>query len=787
MPALTRRQSTAPQNEVSAPQSAVDTAANVDNSILQEQLRNQAMDGVVTQVVGVLPESSRTKGEPHVRAVLNELAMAGIGSRTQAAYILATADHESGFGNPRFSRSEPLVEERNNISQRSNGSFSGTDHVKGKRISGDSLEQAETNYWDSAYGGRLGNERGTTDAKNYRGRGYVQLTGEDNYEKMTQSLNAEGFVYTHGGVTYGGPEGQPIDLLTNFEHVNLVPALAARVMVKGMMEGTFTGKALGSEVNGSETDFYNARAVVNGDKEENGSRISTKAWKYVTALGQWDKVVSLTKGRTTSAGGTAVTPGAAQDTGPISALIAGPMLRRGAKGDRVRELQRLLNLHGANMTVDGDFGRATQRALTRFQRQRGIEVDGVAGPETFQILSGGADSADKCVYTSSDATVTTVEELNQALGGGLDADEDMLKDAKAAVTGRPMLRLGSKGHRVEALQELLSAAGFPVGMDGDFGNVTRRAVLAFQTAQGLSADGRVGRDTATRLRDVASTAQATAHTSGGTPAVDTTPVNTAPIVADTNNTTTAPVTDQVLGGGGQGVTPSANPTVAERGELAARAARQMYAEGLETHGTGSWETQGSNWGPLIEELKESNNSANGAWAQGLPWCGMFVGHQYNQVGIREEIMNKLVFWSGLRLHAFFTEGKYVGQTNEGPDSWWQPHQTVDLRNEGNEANRKSMVDSFAPQAGDVVLFRNALDHVAVVSSYDASTGALNLMEGNRSNKVQASVYYPARDTSVAFFGRFNASDFDPAAQVDASVTQSADPRVTHTNASGGTR
>ncbi|MFT5583892.1 MAG: peptidoglycan hydrolase-like protein with peptidoglycan-binding domain/predicted chitinase, partial [Cognaticolwellia sp.] len=758
------------------------------------QLRTQAMDGVVVQVVDVLPESSRTNGEPHVRAVLNELAMAGIGSRTQAAYILATADHESGFGNPRFSRSEPLVEERNNISQGSNGSFSGTDHVKDRRISGDSLEDAETNYWDSAYGGRLGNERGTTDAKDYRGRGYVQLTGEENYDRMTTALNAEGFVYTHEGVTYGGPEGQPIDLLTNFEHVNLVPALAARVMVKGMMEGSFTGKALDSEVNGSESDFYNARAVVNGDKEENGSRIATKAWKYVTALGQWDKVISLTKGRSASGDGStwAPTPGAAQDTGPISALIDGPLLRRGANGDRVRELQRLLNLHGAKVTVDGDFGRGTQRALTRFQRQRGLEVDGMAGPEVFQVLSGGADSADTCAHTSTDATVTTVEELSQALGGGLDADEDMLKDAKAAVSGRPILRQGSKGHRVEALQELLSAAGFPVGMDGDYGAVTRRAVLAFQTAQGLSADGRVGRDTAARLKEVATTAQATAHTSGGAQA-DTAPAVAAPIVAETASTSTngpvstAPVTDEVLGGGGQGISPSANPTVAERGELAARAARQMYAEGVEAHGTGSWETQGSNWGPLIEELKESNNADSGSWAQGLPWCGMFVGHQYSKVGIREEIMDHLVFWSGLRLHSFFTEGKYVGQTNEGPDSWWQQHQTVDLRNESSESNRKAMVDGFAPQAGDVVLFRNALDHVAVVSSYDASTGALNLMEGNRSNKVQASVYYPDRDTSVAFFGRFNESDFDPAAQVDASVSQSADPRVTHTNASGAVR
>jgi len=47
----------------------------------------------------------------------------------------------------------------------------------------------------------------------------------------------------------------------------------------------------------------------------------------------------------------------------------------------------------AGIKVDGDFGRSTQRALIRFQRQRGIEVDGVAGPEVFQILSGGAEKS----------------------------------------------------------------------------------------------------------------------------------------------------------------------------------------------------------------------------------------------------------------------------------------------------------------------------------------------------------------------------------------------------------
>lgn len=767
MPAQTRRRNPAATTIASgARDEAVEAAANVDNSVLQEQLRDQALETVTSDVVAVLPSSSQEKGRPHVKSVLNELSLSGIASKTQAAYILATADHESGFGNPRFSRSEPLVEERNNIRENSNGTWTGTDHVKGRRISGSSLEEAETNYWDSAYGGRLGNERGTTDAKNYRGRGYVQLTGEDNYRNMSNALNAEGFSYTHEGVTYGGPEGQPIDLLSNYEHVNLVPALAARVMVKGMMEGSFTGKALGSEVNESETDFYNARAVVNGDKEENGRLIQTKAWKYVNALGQWDKVIQLTKVRTQTAG-------AAQDTGPISALIEGPMLRRGANGERVKELQRLLNLHGADLKVDGDFGRGTQRALMRYQRKVGIEVDGVAGPEVFQSLSGGADSAAYCEVTSDSAMVETVEDLNKALGGGLAASEDFLADAKAAVTGRPILRKGAKGTRVEALQRLLSAAGFTVGVDGDFGNITYRAVLAFQLANGLSADGRVGKATAAKLHEVADTSTATAHTSGNTAA------EVAIETGGDDNSTYTPGTTPI--------TTSPDASVDARGEAAAKAARLMYTEGVQVHGSGSWETQGSNWGPMIEQLKESNNADSGSWAQGLAWCGMFVGHQYSQVGIRDEIMDKLVFWSGLRLHAFFTEGKYIGGSDEGPDQWWQPHHNVDLRGESSESKRKEMIDGFAPQAGDVVLFRQALDHVAIVSDYDANTGALSIMEGNRSNRVQATVYYPARDTSIAFFGRFNASDFEPQQGIDADLASAQDVQVTHTAASGGIR
>lgn len=56
-----------------------------------------------------------------------------------------------------------------------------------------------------------------------------------------------------------------------------------------------------------------------------------------------------------------------------------------------------------------------------------------------------------------------------------------------------ILHRGSRGDFVAELQDNLNALGFgPVNVDGDFGYATERAVKAFQTANGLKADGWAG-------------------------------------------------------------------------------------------------------------------------------------------------------------------------------------------------------------------------------------------------------------------------------------------------------
>jgi lysozyme len=67
-----------------------------------------------------------------------------------------------------------------------------------------------------------------------------------------------------------------------------------------------------------------------------------------------------------------------------------PLLKKGAKGNAVARLQRALSAAGYAVAADGDFGPATDRAVRAFQAAKGLGVDGIVGPATWQALGGGA-------------------------------------------------------------------------------------------------------------------------------------------------------------------------------------------------------------------------------------------------------------------------------------------------------------------------------------------------------------------------------------------------------------
>ena len=97
-------------------------------------------------------------------------------------------------------------------------------------------------------------------------------------------------------ISHGGEGNAAIDLEANPTHVNLVPELAARVLVTGMNDGSFTTRAMEQYINEQQTDFTNARRVVNGDVEENGASIAAIATRYQGGLGAWDTVFQGVEG-----------------------------------------------------------------------------------------------------------------------------------------------------------------------------------------------------------------------------------------------------------------------------------------------------------------------------------------------------------------------------------------------------------------------------------------------------------------------------------------------------------
>ena len=61
--------------------------------------------------------------------------------------------------------------------------------------------------------------------------------------------------------------------------------------------------------------------------------------------------------------------------------------------------------------------------------------------------------------------------------------------------GMAVLRLGARGPAVEALQENLRRIGHPLIADDDFGPATQSALIAFQSAAGITIDGAFGCET----------------------------------------------------------------------------------------------------------------------------------------------------------------------------------------------------------------------------------------------------------------------------------------------------
>ena len=132
------------------------------------------------------------------------------------------------------------------------------------------------------------------------------------------------------------------------------------------------------------------------------------------------------------------------------------LIREGDRSDEVADVQ--LRLRALKLQVDdetGLFGPSTKRAVREFQQRRGIIVDGIVGPHTWnELVEASWRLGDRVLYLKV-----------------------------------PVIR----GDDVLTLQSRLNALGFDAGReDGIFGRSTYSGVRAFQREYGVAEDGIFG-------------------------------------------------------------------------------------------------------------------------------------------------------------------------------------------------------------------------------------------------------------------------------------------------------
>jgi len=150
---------------------------------------------------------------------------------------------------------------------------------------------------------------------------------------------------------------------------------------------------------------------------------------------------------------------------------ASALVQQGDSGSEVTALQqRLQELGYFQGNATGYFGSVTKAAVMDFQQAKGLNPDGVVGAKTETTLNEPRQSSPQAAS---------------------DSDNGVLK-------------IGSRGESVTAVQQKLADIGIPAGEQGVFDEATQEAVRQFQQAKGLTVDGIVGQQTLAALPEAGS-------------------------------------------------------------------------------------------------------------------------------------------------------------------------------------------------------------------------------------------------------------------------------------------
>lgn len=197
------------------------------------------MSELIQKLINVVP-SLASHSKDSIPLILDECKRQEVTNKAQIAYILATARHESGLGK--------WMEEI---------------------ASGSKYE------WRASLGN---NQKG--DGVKFKGRGFVQITGRNNYKNYSKILG--------------------IDLLSNPKRAS-EKGIASKILVDGMKNGRFTGVNLNKYINENGNDFINARRIVNGT--DMSAQIAGYAEQYYQVLKNSNSISSKSTTKVSSKNG----------------------------------------------------------------------------------------------------------------------------------------------------------------------------------------------------------------------------------------------------------------------------------------------------------------------------------------------------------------------------------------------------------------------------------------------------------------------------------------------------
>ena len=210
------------------------------------------------------------------------------------------------------------------------------------------------------------------------------------------------------------------------------------------------------------------------------------------------------------------------------------LLQLGDKGDNVKYLQYGLHILCCSPNgFDGEFGNGTLTAVKKFQSKYGLVNDGIVGDVTWNTLKNEIATI-QAQLNKKGCSVGTVDGIagpatyNAVISfqnkNGLTADGqvgtatwDILFDTvSGGTTYTRILKVTSPlmyGEDIKAVQNKLNSLGYNCGTaDGYYGNATKSAVISFQSAKGLTADGEVGPATWNALFSSSSTSTGSSYT-----------------------------------------------------------------------------------------------------------------------------------------------------------------------------------------------------------------------------------------------------------------------------------